>query len=227
MVAVNNCYKVWYILSSSIIIYEWGVFWIFPQFFLTRSLPYFFRRKCHSLHLRNWNVSIFSTFSLFLDEMLYWKRLKVYIFTSCTCLQDPSTFAPQNNPPCPTLFVANLGPACSEQELIDVFSRYRQYYASWGVIKTFIIYFLTSLFSWLVARDLWSWRCKTSLETQLHLLISWYKCLYSCVPDYHFILCSMNQWCGLSCHLFLICSHTLIVCFLIYDLWYTYRVHVI
>jgi len=41
---------------------------------------------------------------------------------SCTCLQDPSTFVPQNNPPCPTLFVANLGPACSEQELIDVFS---------------------------------------------------------------------------------------------------------
>ncbi|XP_062229631.1 uncharacterized protein LOC133927266 [Phragmites australis] len=36
--------------------------------------------------------------------------------------KDPSTFAPQNNPPCPTLFVANLGPTCSEQELIDVFS---------------------------------------------------------------------------------------------------------
>nr|CAB3471240.1 unnamed protein product [Digitaria exilis] len=41
----------------------------------------------------------------------------LYIF-----LQDPSSFAPQNNPPCPTLFVANLGPASSEQELIDVFS---------------------------------------------------------------------------------------------------------
>ncbi|PVH64104.1 hypothetical protein PAHAL_2G188200 [Panicum hallii] len=40
----------------------------------------------------------------------------------CTCLQDSSTIAPQNNPPCPTLFVANVGPACSEQELIDVFS---------------------------------------------------------------------------------------------------------
>ncbi|TVU08603.1 hypothetical protein EJB05_42012 [Eragrostis curvula] len=36
--------------------------------------------------------------------------------------KDPSTFAPQNNPPCPTLFVANLGPTCAEQELIDVFS---------------------------------------------------------------------------------------------------------
>ncbi|XP_052160438.1 uncharacterized protein LOC127777859 [Oryza glaberrima] len=36
--------------------------------------------------------------------------------------KDPSAFAPQNNPPCPTLFVANLGPTCSEQELIDVFS---------------------------------------------------------------------------------------------------------
>ncbi|KAL6873714.1 hypothetical protein ACP4OV_013796 [Aristida adscensionis] len=36
--------------------------------------------------------------------------------------KDPSAFAPQNNPPCPTLFVANLGRTCSEQELIDVFS---------------------------------------------------------------------------------------------------------
>lgn len=31
--------------------------------------------------------------------------------------------ASQNNPPCPTLFVANLGPACSEHELTQVFSR--------------------------------------------------------------------------------------------------------
>ncbi|KAM1362359.1 hypothetical protein PS1_027717 [Malus domestica] len=30
---------------------------------------------------------------------------------------------PQNNTPCPTLFVANLGPTCTEQELIQVFSR--------------------------------------------------------------------------------------------------------
>ncbi|KAH7520218.1 RNA-binding protein L isoform X2 [Ziziphus jujuba] len=29
----------------------------------------------------------------------------------------------QNNTPCPTLFVANLGPTCTEQELIQVFSR--------------------------------------------------------------------------------------------------------
>ncbi|URE38138.1 hypothetical protein MUK42_06314 [Musa troglodytarum] len=34
-----------------------------------------------------------------------------------------STYAPQSNPPCPTLFVANLGPKCSEQELAQVFSR--------------------------------------------------------------------------------------------------------
>lgn len=27
-------------------------------------------------------------------------------------------------PPCPTLFVANLGPNCSEQELTQVFSRF-------------------------------------------------------------------------------------------------------
>ncbi|RLM55089.1 U2 small nuclear ribonucleoprotein B' [Panicum miliaceum] len=42
--------------------------------------------------------------------------------SSASFRKDPSTIAPQNNPPCPTLFVANLGPACSEQELIDVFS---------------------------------------------------------------------------------------------------------
>ena len=29
----------------------------------------------------------------------------------------------QNSAPCPTLFVANLGPTCTEQELIQVFSR--------------------------------------------------------------------------------------------------------
>ncbi|THU46957.1 hypothetical protein C4D60_Mb09t10420 [Musa balbisiana] len=28
-----------------------------------------------------------------------------------------STYTPQSNPPCPTLFVANLGPKCSEQDL--------------------------------------------------------------------------------------------------------------
>ncbi|XP_042491568.1 RNA-binding protein L isoform X2 [Macadamia integrifolia] len=32
-------------------------------------------------------------------------------------------YVPQNTVPCPTLFVANLGPACSEQELTEVFSR--------------------------------------------------------------------------------------------------------
>ncbi|KAL0922229.1 hypothetical protein M5K25_006200 [Dendrobium thyrsiflorum] len=35
-----------------------------------------------------------------------------------------TTHPPQNNPPCPTLFVANLGPACSERELTRMFSKY-------------------------------------------------------------------------------------------------------
>ncbi|KAL9248656.1 hypothetical protein AKJ16_DCAP15444, partial [Drosera capensis] len=30
---------------------------------------------------------------------------------------------PQNNSPCPTIFVANLGPACTERELTQIFSR--------------------------------------------------------------------------------------------------------
>ncbi|XP_038719489.1 uncharacterized protein LOC120012234 [Tripterygium wilfordii] len=40
--------------------------------------------------------------------------------------ENDSAAAKYNNfaaPPCPTLFVANLGPGCSEQELIQVFSR--------------------------------------------------------------------------------------------------------
>ncbi|ONK60397.1 uncharacterized protein A4U43_C08F17980 [Asparagus officinalis] len=34
-----------------------------------------------------------------------------------------SNYIPQNTNPCSTLFVANLGPTCSEQELTEVFSR--------------------------------------------------------------------------------------------------------
>ncbi|XP_052117564.1 LOW QUALITY PROTEIN: uncharacterized protein LOC107487725 [Arachis duranensis] len=33
-------------------------------------------------------------------------------------------YIPQNSTPCATLFVANLGPSCNEQELMQVFSRY-------------------------------------------------------------------------------------------------------
>ncbi|KAF8658795.1 hypothetical protein HU200_059282 [Digitaria exilis] len=76
--------------------------------------------------LGNRNVSIFSAFSLFLivfgQNALLKEMHFFFVFMSYICLQDPSSFAPQNNPPCPTLFVANLGPASSEQELIDVFS---------------------------------------------------------------------------------------------------------
>ena len=32
-------------------------------------------------------------------------------------------FQTPQNPPCPTLFVANLGPSCTEQELVQIFSR--------------------------------------------------------------------------------------------------------
>lgn len=59
--------------------------------------------------------------------MLIGEYVMLTPFCMSIYLQDPSAFAPQNNPPCPTLFVANLGPTCSEQELIDVFSRYFQY----------------------------------------------------------------------------------------------------
>ncbi|CAK9159430.1 unnamed protein product [Ilex paraguariensis] len=41
--------------------------------------------------------------------------------------KSSAPYVPANNTPCPTLFVANLGPACSEQELIQVFSRCRGY----------------------------------------------------------------------------------------------------
>ncbi|KAG0451449.1 hypothetical protein HPP92_026254 [Vanilla planifolia] len=35
-----------------------------------------------------------------------------------------SNYVPQDNPPCPTLFVANLARTCSEQELAQLFSKY-------------------------------------------------------------------------------------------------------
>ncbi|XP_037466329.1 U2 small nuclear ribonucleoprotein B''-like [Triticum dicoccoides] len=42
--------------------------------------------------------------------------------SSAAFSKDPAIFAPQNNPPCPTLFVANLGQTVSDRELNDVFS---------------------------------------------------------------------------------------------------------
>ncbi|XP_074564992.1 uncharacterized protein LOC141821466 [Curcuma longa] len=36
---------------------------------------------------------------------------------------NSSTHATETNPPCPTLFVSNLGPSCTEKELTQVFSR--------------------------------------------------------------------------------------------------------
>ncbi|CAL9098807.1 unnamed protein product [Musa textilis] len=54
-------------------------------------------------------------------------NLQFYSFTwgsnKTLSQNNSSTYAPQSNPPCPTLFVANLGPNCSEQELAQVFSR--------------------------------------------------------------------------------------------------------
>ncbi|KAJ0983864.1 hypothetical protein J5N97_002220 [Dioscorea zingiberensis] len=46
----------------------------------------------------------------------------VYYADSSKFLSN-STYAPQSNEPCPTLFVANLSPTCSEQELTQVFLR--------------------------------------------------------------------------------------------------------
>lgn len=42
---------------------------------------------------------------------------------------------PRNATPCPTLFVASLGPTASEQELIQVFSRYE------GIVRIFTFQF--------------------------------------------------------------------------------------
>ncbi|KAJ1414487.1 RNA-binding domain superfamily [Sesbania bispinosa] len=44
------------------------------------------------------------------------------IFANLKKCSNP--YVPQNSIPCATLFVANLGPACNEQELMQVFSRY-------------------------------------------------------------------------------------------------------
>lgn len=37
--------------------------------------------------------------------------------------KSSTPYVPQNNNPCPTLFVANLGPNCTEQGLTQIFSR--------------------------------------------------------------------------------------------------------
>jgi hypothetical protein len=39
----------------------------------------------------------------------------------------PPPPAPGSNPPCSTLFVANLGPTCTEEELTQLLSRYPGY----------------------------------------------------------------------------------------------------
>ncbi|KAI4327423.1 hypothetical protein L6164_019887 [Bauhinia variegata] len=49
---------------------------------------------------------------------------KAVIDSAVAYLSNPSNSrVPQNATPCPTLFVANMGPSCTEQELIQVFSR--------------------------------------------------------------------------------------------------------
>lgn len=62
--------------------------------------------------------------------------------------QSPPTFAPQDNPPCPTIFVANLGPTCSQEELAQVFSRFAINLTSftlYSVLFLNIIYIIESI----------------------------------------------------------------------------------
>ncbi|KAK2967608.1 hypothetical protein RJ640_030479 [Escallonia rubra] len=47
--------------------------------------------------------------------------------TAANLINSSTAYVPQYAGACPTLFVANLGPTCSEQELIQVFSRCRGY----------------------------------------------------------------------------------------------------
>ncbi|KAK3022306.1 hypothetical protein RJ639_046164 [Escallonia herrerae] len=47
--------------------------------------------------------------------------------TAANLINSSAAYVPQYAGACPTLFVANLGPTCSEQELIQVFSRCRGY----------------------------------------------------------------------------------------------------
>ncbi|KZV39739.1 hypothetical protein F511_08201 [Dorcoceras hygrometricum] len=49
--------------------------------------------------------------------------LQCFLLNFMFCGYNPKYL--QNNTPCPTLFVANLGPTCSEEELTHVFSRCR------------------------------------------------------------------------------------------------------
>lgn len=91
----------------------------------------------------------------------------------------------QNNTPCPTLFVANLGPTCTEQELIQVFSRLVSIFLTCifchcSLKVQHFCWLKVQLFYWLCPLDAlgsWNWRCKAHMELQLHLLIFRYLCL--------------------------------------------------
>lgn len=61
----------------------------------------------------------------------------IYMYISISMSKIFWTFqnAPRNVTPCPTLFVASLGPTASEQELVQVFSRYE------GIVLIFLFQF--------------------------------------------------------------------------------------
>lgn len=77
-----------------------------------------------------------------IEKLFYFLWL---IWDATMISQNNSTYTPQSNPPCPTLFVANLGPKCSEQELAQVFSRLQVTYIHLCLFLIIFFYLLQFL----------------------------------------------------------------------------------
>jgi len=69
---------------------------------------------------------------LILELHIYSRVIFFVSYLICWQKKSSTPYIPQNSTPCATLFVANLGPSCNEQELMQVFSRLVDVYA-WGV----------------------------------------------------------------------------------------------
>lgn len=129
-----------------------------------------------------------------------WWYMNVYMMWSCVLrhsflssdnsedvsfimLNSLSSCVSQNAPPCPTLFVANLGPTCTEQELIQIFSRLKQLiicyvFLVWNFKTLNVI--LCCMLLLLDAQDSWNWRCKIHTGLLWHLLIFRYSVIENC-----------------------------------------------
>lgn len=116
--------------------------------------------------------------------------LKVAFLISFWQKKCSNPYIPTNTTPCATLFVANLGPSCNEQELIQVFSRsvYKNHVKYFIVCKICISWSCICLYLHLLlgSLDFWNSRCRAHMELLFHLLISRFFFLCLLISCYAF-----------------------------------------